>query len=111
MSEKFNNPNEDAAGFLIEPLKSGTGQNGYTRYGVSSGSGRSPARKELRGQRSFVQRGAAQLAKFSNSVAARDASHFAIANPSWLEDWSQRLLVKPKDPTEHKESILVRRTC
>ncbi|KAJ4914991.1 putative serine/threonine-protein kinase [Raphanus sativus] len=106
MSEKFNNPNEDAAGFLIEPLKSGTGQNGYTRYGVSSGSGRSPARKELRGQRSFVQRGAAQLAKFSNSVAARDASHFAIANPSWLEDWSQRLLVKPKDSTEHKESKL-----
>ncbi|XP_018483225.2 probable serine/threonine-protein kinase At1g09600 isoform X2 [Raphanus sativus] len=103
MSEKFNNPNEDAAGFLIEPLKSGTGQNGY---GVSSGSGRSPARKELRGQRSFVQRGAAQLAKFSNSVAARDASHFAIANPRWLEDWSQRLLVKPKDSTEHKESIL-----
>ncbi|CAN7019761.1 unnamed protein product [Brassica rapa subsp. trilocularis] len=119
MSEKFN-PNEDAAGFLIEPLKSGTGQNGYARNGVSSGSSRSTPRKELRGQRSFVQRGAAQLTKFSNSVAARDASHFAIANPRWLEDrlnnnndgrqddgdWSQRLLVKPKDCTKDKESIL-----
>nr|VDD41970.1 unnamed protein product [Brassica oleracea] len=118
MSEKFN-PNEDAAGFLIEPLKSGTGHNGYARNGVSSGSSRSPPRKELRGQRSFVQRGAAQLTKFSNSVAARDASHFAIANPRWLEDrlnnnnngrqddgdWSQRLLVKPKDCTKDKESI------
>ncbi|KAF3610809.1 hypothetical protein DY000_02044842 [Brassica cretica] len=116
--EKFN-PNEDAAGFLIEPLKSGTGHNGYGRNGVSSGSSRSPPRKELRGQRSFVQRGAAQLTKFSNSVAARDASHFAIANPRWLEDrlnnnnngrqddgdWSQRLLVKPKDCTKDKESI------
>ncbi|KAF8110085.1 hypothetical protein N665_0088s0096 [Sinapis alba] len=119
MSEKFN-PNEDAAGFLIEPLKSGTGQNGYyKRYGVSSGSSRSPPRKEIRAQRSFVQRGAAQLTKFSNSVAARDASHFAIANPRWLEDrcnnnnggrqddgdWSQRLLVKPRDSTKDKESI------
>ncbi|KAJ0237673.1 serine/threonine-protein kinase [Hirschfeldia incana] len=110
MSEQFN-PNEDASVFLIEPLKSGTGQNGDTRYRVSSGSSRSPPRKEVRAQRSFVQRGAAQLTKFSNSVAARDASHFAIANPRWLEgrqeddDWSQRLLVKPKDSTKDKESI------
>ncbi|CAH2038464.1 unnamed protein product [Thlaspi arvense] len=130
MSEKFN-PNEDAAaGFRVEPLKSsGNEQNGYTRYGVSSvnrngenvmmrGSSRSPPRKELRTQRSFVQRGAAQLSKFANSVAARDASHFAIANPRWFEDrynnnngrqndgdWSQRLLVKPKDYTKDKESI------
>ncbi|KAJ4895527.1 putative serine/threonine-protein kinase [Raphanus sativus] len=113
-----NNPNEDAA------MKSGTAQNGYTRYGLSSvnrngenvmmGSSRSP-RKELRSQRSFVQRGAPQLTKFSNSVAARDASHFSVANPRWLEDsdnnnmrdgdWPQRLLVKPKYSTKDKESI------
>ncbi|EOA39822.1 hypothetical protein CARUB_v10008488mg [Capsella rubella] len=112
--------NKDAASFRIEPLKSGTPQVGYNRYGVSSvnrngenvmrGSSRSP-RKELRTQRSFVQRGAAQLSRFSNSVAARDGSHFAIANPRWLEDsyrndgdWSQRLMVKPKGSTKHKES-------
>ncbi|WZZ19301.1 hypothetical protein YC2023_112390 [Brassica napus] len=117
LSEKLNT-NEDAA------LKSGTTENGYTRYGLSSvnrsgenvmmGSSRSP-RKELRTQRSFVQRGAPQLSKFSNSVAARDASHFSVANPGWLEDsysnnkgdgdWSQRLLVKPKYSTKDKESI------
>ncbi|KAL1214253.1 putative serine/threonine-protein kinase [Cardamine amara subsp. amara] len=102
-------------------------QNGHTRYGVSSvnrngenvmmGSSRSP-RKELRTQRSFVQRGAAQLSRFSNSVAARDGSHFAIANPRWLEDsynnnnrrhndgdWSQRLVLKPKNYTKDRESI------
>lgn len=86
------------------------------------GSSRSP-RKELRTQRSFVQRGTAQLSRFSNSVAARDGSHFAIANPRWFEDsynnnnrrqnggdWSQRLVVKPKDSTKHKESITVKRT-
>ncbi|KAF8108012.1 hypothetical protein N665_0115s0027 [Sinapis alba] len=70
MSEK-SNPNEDTA------LKSV----------MMRGSSRSPPpRKELRMQRSFVQRGSAQLTKFSNSVAARDASHFAIANPRWFED-------------------------
>ncbi|XP_010475800.1 PREDICTED: probable serine/threonine-protein kinase At1g09600 [Camelina sativa] len=122
--EKFN-PDEDAARYRIEPLKSGTPQVDNTRYGVSSvnrygenvlrGSSRSP-RKELRTQRSFVQRGASQLSRFSNSVAARDGSHFAIANPRWLEDsynnnrqndgdWSQRFLVKPKGYTKHKENI------
>lgn len=97
MSEKFN-PNEDAA------LKSV----------MIRGSSRSPLpRKELRMQRSFVQRGSAQLTKFTNSVAARDASHFAIANPRWFEDrynnkkdgdGSQGLLVKPKDSTEEQQS-------
>ncbi|KAG2260045.1 hypothetical protein Bca52824_079339 [Brassica carinata] len=106
LSEKLNT-NEDAA------LKSGTTENGYTRYGLSSVN-RSGESKELRTQRSFVQRGAPQLSKFSNSVAARDASHFSVANPRWLEDsynnnkgdgdWSQRLLVKPKYSTKDKES-------
>lgn len=127
MSENFN-PGEDAASFLVEPP-----QNGYTRYGMSSvnrngesimiGSSRSPPRKELRTQRSFVQRGSAQLSRFSNSVAARDGSHFAIANPRWLEDsyhhnngrqndgdWSQRLMVKPKESKKAKESIPVKTT-
>ncbi|CAN6844235.1 unnamed protein product [Brassica oleracea] len=31
-------------------------------------------------QRSFVQRESPQLTKFSDSVGARDASHFSIAN-------------------------------
>lgn len=112
---------------MINPDRDGTAQNGYTRYGMSSVNrngesvmrGSSPPRKELRSQRSFVQRGAAQLSRFSNSVAARDASHFAIANPRWFEDsyngrqhdgdWSQRLLVKPKHSTKAKDSRPVRR--
>ncbi|KAL0697514.1 hypothetical protein Bca4012_053636 [Brassica carinata] len=97
MNEKLN-PNEDAA----------------VKSVVLRGSSRSPPpRKELRMQRSFVQRGSAQLTKFSNSVAARDASHFAIANPRWFEDryhnkkdgdGSQRLLVNPKDSTKDEQS-------
>ncbi|CDY20686.1 BnaC08g13720D [Brassica napus] len=80
MSEKFN-PNDDTA------LKSV----------MVRGSSRSPPRKELRMQRSFVQRGSAQLTKFSNSVAARDASHFAIANPRWFEDKYNNKKEKQKD--------------
>lgn len=72
------------------------------------GSSRSPPpRKELRMQRSFVQRGSAQLTKFSNSVAARDASHFAIANPRWFEDRYNDKKGKQKDgddSTKDKES-------
>ncbi|XP_013617641.1 PREDICTED: probable serine/threonine-protein kinase At1g09600 [Brassica oleracea var. oleracea] len=64
MSEKFN-PNEDAA------MKSV----------MMRGLNRSPPlSKELMMQQSFVQRGSAQLTKFSDSVAARDASDFSIAN-------------------------------
>ncbi|KAH0897508.1 hypothetical protein HID58_047076 [Brassica napus] len=64
MSEKFN-PNEDAA------LKSV----------MMRGLNRSPPlSKELMMQRSFVQRESPQLTKFSDSVGARDASHFSIAN-------------------------------
>ncbi|KAL0754643.1 hypothetical protein Bca101_092311 [Brassica carinata] len=91
LSEKLN-PNEDGA------LKSV----------VMRGSSRSPPpRKELRMQRSFVQRGSAQLTKFSNSVAARDASHFAIANPRWFEDRYNDKKGKQKDgddSTKDKES-------
>ena len=64
MSEKFN-PNEDAA------MKSV----------MMRGLNRSPPlSKELMMQRSFVQRESPQLTKFSDSVGARDASHFSIAN-------------------------------
>uniref|UniRef100_A0A1J3D5G6 Putative serine/threonine-protein kinase n=3 Tax=Noccaea caerulescens TaxID=107243 RepID=A0A1J3D5G6_NOCCA len=114
--------NQISTSEMLNPDRDGTAQNGYTRYGMSSVNrngesvmrGSSPPRKELRSQRSFVQRGAAQLSRFSNSVAARDASHFAIANPRWFEDsyngrqndgdWSQRLLVKPKHSTKAKDS-------
>uniref|UniRef100_M4EPR7 Protein kinase domain-containing protein n=1 Tax=Brassica campestris TaxID=3711 RepID=M4EPR7_BRACM len=93
IGEKFN-PNDDAA------LKSV----------VMRGSSRSPPpRKELRMQRSFVQRGSAQLTKFSNSVAARDASHFAIANPRWFEDKYNNKKAKQKDGddcTKDKESTV-----
>ncbi|XP_013589251.1 PREDICTED: probable serine/threonine-protein kinase At1g09600 [Brassica oleracea var. oleracea] len=64
MSEKFN-PNEDAA------MKSV----------MMRGLNRSPPlSKELMMQWSFVQRESPQLTKFSDSVAARDASDFSIAN-------------------------------
>ncbi|CAN7134504.1 unnamed protein product [Brassica rapa subsp. narinosa] len=93
IGEKFN-PNDDAA------LKSV----------VMRGSSRSPPpRKELRMQRSFVQRGSAQLTKFSNSVAARDASHFAIANPRWFEDKYNNKKETQKDGddcTKDKESTV-----
>ncbi|WZZ11383.1 hypothetical protein YC2023_097304 [Brassica napus] len=91
MTEKFN-PNEDAA----------------MKNVVMRGSSRSPPpRKELRMQRSFVQRGSAQLTKLSNSVAARDASHFAIANPRWFEDKYNNKKETQKDGddcTKDKES-------
>ncbi|WZZ65809.1 hypothetical protein YC2023_077179 [Brassica napus] len=64
MSEKFN-PNEDAA------MKSV----------MMRGLNRSPPlSKELMMQWSFFQRESPQLTKFSDSVAARDASDFSIAN-------------------------------
>ncbi|KAL0651107.1 hypothetical protein Bca4012_093798 [Brassica carinata] len=98
LSEKLN-PNEDGA------LKSV----------VMRGSSRSPPpRKELRMQRSFVQRGSAQLTKFSNSVAARDASHFAIANPRWFEDRYNDKKGKQKDgddSTKDKESTEPEVSC
>ncbi|KAL0694561.1 hypothetical protein Bca4012_061741 [Brassica carinata] len=115
-------PAPDANAELLTSIQKRQGQNNQTSMSEKFNPSRSPPRKELRAQRSFVQRGAAQLTKFSNSVAARDASHIAIANPRWLEDrynnnnnngrqddgddWSQRLLVKPKDSTKDKESIL-----
>ncbi|KAF3520197.1 hypothetical protein DY000_02062711 [Brassica cretica] len=70
MSKKFN-PNEDAA------LKSAT-MRGLNRS--------PPLSKELMMQQSFVQRGSAQLTKFSDSIAARYASHFSIANQLWFNN-------------------------
>ncbi|KAH0889392.1 hypothetical protein HID58_051821, partial [Brassica napus] len=66
MSEKFN-PNEDAA------LKS------VMMRGLNWSP---PLSKEL----SFVQRESAQLTKFSDSLAARHASHFSIANQRWFNN-------------------------
>lgn len=67
---------------------------------------------DLRTQRSFVQRGAAQLSRFSNSVAVRGISQLdngsaTTANPHWpedrfdprythLDDSSHHLLSRPK---------------
>ena len=93
MSKKFN-PNEDAA------LKSAT-MRGLNRS--------PPLSKELMMQQSFVQRGSAQLTKFSDSIAARYASHFSIANQLWFNNKKMVMghhvfLVKPKYFTKEKES-------
>ncbi|ESQ29654.1 hypothetical protein EUTSA_v10023319mg [Eutrema salsugineum] len=109
VSEKFNPERDSGSGFRIEPLKGDNHPNGSS---------------QLRTQRSYVQRGAAQLSRFSNSVApSRDGSQFgsvrdALVNQRWLEDGSgncnlsQRLLEKPnglrKDDhsSSSKESIM-----
>ncbi|CAH8357883.1 unnamed protein product [Eruca vesicaria subsp. sativa] len=132
-------PAPDANAELLASIQKREGQNNQTSMNekvnpdedaavkgvMTRDSSRSPPpRKELRMQRSFVQRGSAQLTKFSNSVAARDASHFAIANPRWFEDrynnkkgkqndgdGSERLLVNnPKDSAKDKESTGKKRT-
>ncbi|CAN8241274.1 unnamed protein product, partial [Cochlearia groenlandica] len=97
VSEVFSPEGDSGSGFRIEPLNGITAQNGDNP-------------SQLRTQRSYVQRGASQLSRFSNSVApARDVvgSQFggsvrdAIVNQRWLEDGSgnfnlsQRLLEKP----------------
>ncbi|CAH8284154.1 unnamed protein product [Eruca vesicaria subsp. sativa] len=93
VSETFNPEGDSGSGFRIEP------HNPYTN---------GDSHPNLRTQRSYVQRGgAAQLSRFSNSVASnRDSSQFgsmrdALVNQHWLEDGSgncnlsQRLLEKP----------------
>uniref|UniRef100_A0A1J3D4K0 Putative serine/threonine-protein kinase n=1 Tax=Noccaea caerulescens TaxID=107243 RepID=A0A1J3D4K0_NOCCA len=118
VSEIFNPEGDSGSGFRIEPRKGVTAQDPYPVY--TNGD-------NLRTQRSYVQRGASQLSRFSNSVApSRDGSsqfgsmRDAIVNQRWLEDGggsgncnlSQRLLEKPngfrKDDhsSSSKESIM-----
>ncbi|KAF3510156.1 hypothetical protein F2Q69_00001531 [Brassica cretica] len=98
MSEKFN-PNEDAA------LKS------VMMRGLNWSP---PLSKELMMQQSFVQRESAQLTKFSDSLAARHASHFSIANQRWFNNkkmvmghhifWlNPKILQKRKNPPGDSE--------
>ncbi|CAF2040860.1 unnamed protein product [Brassica napus] len=113
VSEKFNPEGDSGFGFRIEPLE------GITTAPNLNGS------SQLRTQRSYVQRGGAQLSRFSNSVAPnRDGSQFgsvrdALVNQRCLEDGSgncnlsQRLLEKPNglkkeddSSSSSKESIL-----
>ncbi|CAG7861552.1 unnamed protein product [Brassica rapa] len=113
VSEKFNPEGDSGFGFRIEPLE------GITTAPNLNGS------SQLRTQRSYVQRGGAQLSRFSNSVAPnRDGSQFgsvrdALVSQRCLEDGSgncnlsQRLLEKPNglkkeddSSSSSKESIL-----
>ncbi|KAG5383160.1 hypothetical protein IGI04_034630, partial [Brassica rapa subsp. trilocularis] len=113
VSEKFNPEGDSGFGFRIEPLE------GITTAPNLNGS------SQLRTQRSYVQRGGAQLSRFSNSVAPnRDGSQFgsvrdALVSQRCLEDGSgncnlsQRLLekhngLKKEDDSSSssKESIL-----
>lgn len=125
VSEKFNPEGDSGSGFRIEPLKGIAAQDPYPIY--TNGDNHPSGSSQLRTQRSYVQRGAAQLSRFSNSVApARDGSQFgsvrhAIVNQRWLEDGSancnlsQRLLEKPnglkKDDhsSSSKDSIMVKK--
>ncbi|KAJ4887483.1 Protein kinase superfamily protein [Raphanus sativus] len=100
MSETFNPEGDSGSGFRIEP------HNPYPVY--TNGDNHPNGSSHLRTQRSYVQRGGAQLSRFSNSVATnRDGSsqfgsmRDALVNQRWLEDGSgnfnlsQRLLEKP----------------
>ncbi|GAV63286.1 Pkinase domain-containing protein [Cephalotus follicularis] len=111
ISEQYNPVEDGGSGFPIEPPK-GTIQNVFSHSGQSmhpttNGSSRimtpnendalrSPGRSfvsprkpaELRSQRSFVNLGAAQLSRFSNSIAVRGASHLdSCGEASWNEHW------------------------
>ncbi|CAN6971510.1 unnamed protein product [Brassica rapa subsp. trilocularis] len=104
VSEKFNPEGDSGFGFRIEPLE------GITTAPNLNGS------SQLRTQRSYVQRGGAQLSRFSNSVAPnRDGSQFgsvrdALVNQRCLEDGSgncnlsQRLLEKPNGLKKEDDS-------
>ncbi|KFK40935.1 hypothetical protein AALP_AA2G063200 [Arabis alpina] len=122
VSEKFNPEGDSGSGFRMEPRKGITSQNPNPNY--TNGDNHPNGSSQLRTQRSYVQRGAAQLSRFSNSFApARDGSQFgsvrhAIVNQRWLEDGStncnlsQRLLEKPNGlrkedhSSSSKESIM-----
>ncbi|KAL0718629.1 hypothetical protein Bca4012_067952 [Brassica carinata] len=116
VSETFNPEGDSGSGFRIEP------HNPYPVY--TNGDNHSNGSSHLRTQRSYVQRGGAQLSRFSNSVAPnRDGSQFgsmrdALVNQRWLEDGSgnfnlsQRLLEKPNglrkdDPSSSSKGTLM----
>ncbi|XP_043816720.1 probable serine/threonine-protein kinase At1g09600 isoform X2 [Manihot esculenta] len=101
---------------IHHPMNNGSGSlnvNENETPGAPSQSFVSPKNTgDLRTQRSFVQRGAAQLSRFSNSVAVRGISQLdngsaTTANPHWpedrfdprythLDDSSHHLLSRPK---------------
>lgn len=97
-SEKFTNEEDGGTGFLIEPPK-GTAPNGFSRSGhlirlSNLGSGRiidvkedealmipehnswRSRHEESRLQKSYVDKAAAQLSRFSNLVAVRGSSRY-----------------------------------
>lgn len=114
VSETFNPEGDSGSGFRIEP------HNPYT-----NGDNHPNGSSHLRTQRSYVQRGGAQLSRFSNSVAPnRDGSsqfgsmRDALVNQRWLEDGSgncnlsQRLLENPNglrkdDPSSSSKGPLM----
>ncbi|XP_010553694.1 PREDICTED: probable serine/threonine-protein kinase At1g09600 [Tarenaya hassleriana] len=125
VSENFNCEEDAGAGFRIQhPNGTALGSSVNMNGNGDGFLGSSSHSKELRMQRSFVQRGAAQLSRFSNPVATRgDGSRFgsvrdSTVNPNYGRhqqhvdgdqssengDWSQRLLDKPKAPVKDEYS-------
>ncbi|CAK7357170.1 unnamed protein product [Dovyalis caffra] len=132
ISEQYDHEEDGGSGFPIGPAK-GTARNIYSHSGQSmhptnfgssrnmniNDSVRAPDQEfisprqtaKLRAQRSFVQRGAEQLSRFSNSVAVRGGSQFhgssvTNVNSRWpdesfnarynnLDDSSHSLLGRP----------------
>ncbi|CAK9326821.1 unnamed protein product [Citrullus colocynthis] len=146
VSEKYNHEEDGGSGFCIGPPREATqmqptalgssrnmnGSQGDNLRGSSVGA----KGAELRKQRSFMQHGAGQLSRYSNSVAVRGDSRFGCggessANSHWPEEcfnvsynhfnggdssekheWSHRLLDRPKssykidDQSSGKESTM-----
>ena len=138
VSEKFNFEEEGGSGFPIEPpsdmshnvTHSGklmlSGAFGSSQN-VNAHSSQSRNGAELRTPRSYVHRGAAELSRFSNSVAARSDSWFnsigeTSMNLQWPEEhinggynhlnggdssekleWSHHLLQRPKSSYKNKD--------
>ncbi|KAA0067070.1 putative serine/threonine-protein kinase [Cucumis melo var. makuwa] len=145
VSEKYNHEEDGGSGFCIEPRKEamqmqptglGSSQNMNGNQGDNQrGSSVGAKGAELRKQRSFMQHGAGQLSRYSNSVAVRGGSRFdcggeSSANSHWPEEcfnvsynhfnggessekheWSRHLLGRPKssykmdDQSSGKESM------
>lgn len=139
VSEKFNFEEEVGSGFPIEPPRD-TSRNLVPHLGQSmlpsafgssqhmnAHSSQSRNGAELRTPRSYVHHGAAELSRFSNSVAARSESWFdgvgeTSMNSHWPEEringgynhlnggdsyetheWSHHLLQRPKSSHKNKD--------
>ncbi|KAF4403593.1 hypothetical protein G4B88_002446 [Cannabis sativa] len=138
VSEKFNHEEEGGSGFLIEPprdmSRNGIPQSGqsmllsaFGSHNMDARAGQSRNGAELRSPRSNVHRGAVELSRFSNSVAARSESWFDSSGETsmtshWPEEringgysqlnggdssgkqeWSHHLLERPMSSHKNKD--------